>query len=614
MEAIVTAQEPDSVLLKMKRSLHLGRALRLVWSSGRGWNGASIVLQIAQGLLPLLAAFLISRVIDAVLNGAQETSVQAKDAAFHHIVILIALAGGVALLTSICDALSNWVAEGQSQAVTDHVNGMMHVKALEVDLEYYENSEYHDRMHRAQEEAPSRPGRIVRGLATLGQSLITIIAVAVILIRLHPAIILILLLAAVPGVLARIKFIGLMFRWQRERTPLERRTSYFNYLLTLAFYAKEVRLFGLGPLFMQRFRDLRAILRDERLRIAKRRAVSDVSTQFVAIAPIFGCLAFAAYKAVRGDITPGALTFYYVAFQRGQSSLQGVLNSLLGLYEDNLFLTNFYEFLDLKPRVSEPTNPVPIPRPMQSGFCFENVDFAYPMTPRQALKDVDLRIGPGEVIALVGENGSGKTTLIKLLCRLYDPAQGRVTLDGVDLRDFAADDFRKQISVVFQDYAHYDLTARENIWFGNVDLAPDDPRIEMAARDSGADTVIRSLKQGYETPLGKFLGDGEELSIGQWQKIALARAFVRDSQLIVLDEPTSALDPKAEAEVFESFRELIKGKSAVLISHRLSTVKMADRIYVMDDGRIVESGTHDELVQSGQTYARLFEIQAQYYR
>jgi ATP-binding cassette subfamily B protein len=309
----------------------------------------------------------------------------------------------------------------------------------------------------------------------------------------------------------------------------------------------------------------------------------------------------------------GDLVLYYQALQRGQGNIKGLLNSLSGLYEDNLFLANLYEFLDIKPKLIDPPNPKPIPHPMKTGIEFKNVGFQYSTTTRKALKNINLTIKPGEVVALVGENGSGKTTLIKLLCRLYDPTQGRITIDGIDLSQFKTEELRRQISVIFQDYAKYHFTAQENIWLGNIDLPPQSDSIIKAAKRSGADDVITKLPKGYDTILGKLFDKGEELSIGQWQKVALARAFLRDSQLIVLDEPTSAMDPKAEYEVFEKFRQLIKNQSAILISHRLSTVKMADRIYVMDNGTIVEGGTHEELMKLSGTYAHLFEIQASQY-
>jgi ATP-binding cassette subfamily B protein len=291
-----------------------------------------------------------------------------------------------------------------------------------------------------------------------------------------------------------------------------------------------------------------------------------------------------------------------------------VLRGLAALYEDSLFLSFYDEFMALEPRVLPPDHPLPLPRPMQQGIRFEHVDFSYPDTDRTALRDLSLTIRPGEVTALVGPNGSGKTTLVKLLCRLYDPSSGAVTMDGTDLRRFDLVDLRREMSVIFQDFAQYQLTARENIRLGNVGLTESDPVIEAAARDSGADETIRGLRHGYDTILGKWFDEGEELSVGEWQKVALARAFVRDAQILVLDEPTSALDPQAEWDVFQHIKELARGRAVILISHRFSTVRSADQIHIFDQGRIIESGTHEELVALGGRYAEMYEVQARAYR
>jgi ATP-binding cassette subfamily B protein len=328
---------------------------------------------------------------------------------------------------------------------------------------------------------------------------------------------------------------------------------------------------------------------------------------------VFGVYGLVAYRAVQGSMSVGDLVMYYQAFQRGQEFLREVLGGIAGLYEDQLFLAALFEFLDLTPRTPPPAVRRPVPRPMASGIAFEDVTFRYPGSARNAVERVSFRIGPGEYVALVGENGSGKTTLIKLLCQLYDPTAGAIRIDGIDLREFSRGALRREIGVIFQDFARYNLTARENIWVGNVALRHDDPRIVDAARRSGAHEVIET-RGGYDAALGKWLDDGEELSAGEWQKIALARAFLRDAQVIVLDEPTSALDPRAEYEVFTTMRRLSEGRATIVISHRFSTVRDADRILVLDAGCLVESGSHDQLIRLGGRYARLFETQARYYR
>jgi ATP-binding cassette subfamily B protein len=365
---------------------------------------------------------------------------------------------------------------------------------------------------------------------------------------------------------------------------------------------------------MKRFHDLRQKLRRGKMGIVFRRSVGELAAQTCATLAIYGSFTFIAYRTVKGSITLGDLVMYYQAFQRGQGFLQEVLSGLAGLYEDNLFLSNLYEFLNLKNKVKDPSPADPVPRPLKTGIVFDQVGFQYPTGTRKVLEDITLHIRTGEVVALVGENGSGKTTLIKLLCRLYDPTKGSIRFDGIDLRRFALSSLRREISVIFQDYAKYHSTARENIWFGNTTLPLDHERVISAARRSGADEVITSLPYGYDTTLGKWFENGEELSIGEWQKVALARAFMRDTPIIVLDEPTSSMDAESEYAVFQNFRQLAAGKTAVLISHRFSTVRMADRIFVLKEGRIIEEGSHEDLVQTGGTYARLFETQARNYR
>jgi len=596
-------------LLRARVIAQLRRTLRLVWQSGPGWTVASLALLVVQAVLPLLTLYLIKLVVDAVA-----VAIPDKGVAFGPVAVLVGLAGAVALVSAVCRSLAGFVSEGQAQAVTDHMHDILHAKAVEVDLEHYENSQYHDTLQRALQEASFRPTHILNGLIQVAQSGIALLVMAGLLFSFHWGVAVILFLAAVPGVILRARYAGLSYRWQRQHTTTERRAWYFHWLLTGIVHAKEVRLFDLGPLFRRRFRDTRTHLRRERLRLSTKRSAADLAGQSSLILAVFGAYAFIAYRAVQGAITIGDLVMYYQAFQRGQDFLREMLTGLAGLYEDHLFLRSVYEFLDLERKVLEPPAPKAVPRPMRAGIVFDHVSFHYPTGTRKVLQDVSLTIRPGESVALVGENGSGKTTLIKLLCRLYDPTGGTITVDGVDVRDFATAALRREIGVIFQDYAQYQVTAKENIWFGNVEAATDHDRIVAAARRSGADEVIKGLKHGYDTVLGKWLEDGEELSIGEWQKVALARAFMRDAQIVVLDEPTSALDAKAEYEVFERFRRLAEGRTTILISHRLSTVKMADRIYVLGDGRIVESGTHDQLVREGGRYGRLYETQARQYR
>ena len=604
-------KQADSIKLKIQRTLQLGRAVRFVWQSAKGWTIANGALIVVQGVLPLLPLYLMKLMVDAVTAALAAPD---KGVAFRHVLLLVGLMGAATLLAFLIRLIAGLVSEWQAYTVTDHMNDVLLAKSIEVDLEYYESARYYDTLHRAQREAPSRPISIVNGLAQIGQNGISLLAIAGLLLSFHWIIAAILFTAVISGTAVRLIYSGKMYRWQREQTSTERQAGYLNWMLTDSSHAKEIRLFDLGPLFMRRFRDIRRKLRQGRLAITRRRYIADFAAQVFSTAAIYGSYAFVAYQAVWGKITYGDLVMYYQAFQRVQGFLQGILSSLAGLVEDNLFLSNLYEFLDLKRTVVEPLHPRPVPQPMQRGIEVNQVRFQYPAGTRKVFEDISLTIRPGEVVALVGENGSGKTTLIKLLCRLYDPTGGTITLDGIDLRQFETKALRREIAIIFQDYAHYHLTARENIWFGNTALPPGHERVLAAARRSGADDVISALPQGYETILGKWFEDGEELSIGEWQKVALARAFMRDAQIIVLDEPTSSMDAKAEYETFQNFRQLVSGRTAILISHRFSTVRMADRIYVLQQGGVIESGTHEELIGRRGVYAALFEKQARSYR
>jgi len=594
---------------RLKRILLLRRAVRLVWESAPGWTSASIVLLVVQGILPLAQLYLLKLIVDAV-TAALQSSNRNLDSTMWFIVAL----GVVTLLGALAASLSSLASDVQGQSVTDYVASIIHEKSVAVDLAYYENSQYYDTLHRAQQEAAYRPTRIVNGLIQVGQSSLALLALVGLLFSLHWMIAVVLLVAAVPGTLVRLRYSQQLYAWQRQRTTTERQAWYFQWMMVGEPHAKEIRLFDLGALFIERFRDLRATLRRERLHLATRRVLIDLLTQVAGTLAIFGALAYIAMQTVLGAITLGDLVMYYQAFQRGQNYLRDILSGLANLYEDSLFLTNLYEFLDLQPRVIVPASPRPMPQPMQRGITFEHVRFDYADATHATLDDISLTIHPGEHIALVGANGTGKTTLIKLLCRLYDPTAGRITIDGIDLRELDLTALRRHISIIFQDYAHYHLTARENIWLGNTIIASMDDQVMRAAREAGADQVIEKLPHGYDTRLGKWFNDGQELSIGEWQKIALARAFVRDAQIVVLDEPTSALDASAEYEVFQKFRALAQGRTTILISHRFSTVRMADCIYVLANGTIAESGSHEDLMRRGGEYARMFELQAGNYR
>jgi ATP-binding cassette subfamily B protein len=598
---------PKPIKEKILQALRVDRAVRLVWQATPGWALANFVLQIIQGILPLAALYLMKLIVDAVtfsINAPDKTQ------AFKQIALLIIIAGGVALLNALCQLLANIASKAMSLTVTDHVFDILHAKSVEVDLEYYENPQYFDTLHRAQQEGPYRPTSIVNDLVRLAQNSVTLLAMTGLLLSLHWGVAGILFLAVMPGVFVRIKYANKMYHFHQKRTRTERQALYINWVLTGDIHAKEVRLFGLGDLFIERFNKLHSKLRHEKLAIGKKRSMADFLAQASATVAVFASFAFIAYRTVQGNITLGDMVMYFQAFQRGLSSMRDLLGSMASLYEDNLFLSNLFEFLNLKPKVNEPVDPQPVPRPLNKGIVFENVHFHYPASKRKVLEDISFSIAPGETVALVGRNGCGKTTLAKLLCRLYDPDQGKITLDNIDLKQFAIVSLRSNISVLFQDFVKYYLTARENIWFGNVGQPLDEEKVVAAAKQAGVHELIENLPQKYDTFLGKWFEEGEELSGGEWQKVALARTFLRKSQIILLDEPASSLDPRAEHEIFCRFKELTEGKTSLFISHRLSTVKMADRIIVMDKGKIVESGTYDELMQKKGSFAYLFDTPA----
>lgn len=596
---------------KVELTLRLGPALRLIWQSAPGWTVLSLALVAVQATLPLLGLYLLKLVVDAVSGGGAASGTGAP---FGDTLLLIALVALVGLLVAAGNTLAALASEAQAHLVTDHVLHLLHEKSTQVDLGYYEDPRYYDVLHRAQSEAPFRPQRVLNNLLQVTRSGLTAAGIVLLLLTVHWIVPLLLLAAVVPALFVRLRYTDRIERWKRQRSSTERRALYLDRLLTHAWHAKEVRLFGLGPILMGRFCDLRDRLRGERLRLGRQRALGDMTVQLGASLAILAAFALIAYKTYLGALTVGDLVMYFGAVQKAQALLQMMFVGLGGLYEDNLFLSTLDDFLTLEPQVVPAADPKPVPNPIRAGFELDRVSFRYPTSSRPLLEDVTLAVRPGEMVALIGKNGSGKTTLVKLLCRFYDPSGGAITLDGVDLRVLCPDELRRQITVVFQDFARYQMSARDNIWFGDVHRPPDLGWIAEAATAAGAEDLIRGLRHGYDTILGNWFEAGEELSAGEWQKVALARAFASAAPLMVLDEPTSALDARAEAKVFETVRRLGRDRAVLVISHRFSTVRMADRIYLLDGGRICEHGTHDELIGQGGMYAELFELQAAAYR
>jgi ATP-binding cassette subfamily B protein len=599
-------QKP-SIKKRIKNAVQIRRSFALVWKASRKWTLISSILTCIQGVIPLFALYLIKLIVDLVTATVQSGDIAANK---QQIIFLVIAAGLIAVIQAAVRLAATYTAEVQAAVVTDYVSTALHKKSIDLDLAYYENPQYYDTLHRAQQEGPYRPTRIVNGLVRLLQSGVSLIAMVGLLLTLHWGIGLLMVLSTVPGVIIQIVFAQKKYRWQKKRTQQERQAAYFSNVLTFNIFAKEVRLFDLGGFFSEAFDSLKCMLRREKLELSRKRTFGDLFAQIFAALILLSCLLFITFRAVNGLITIGGMVMYYQAFQRGITHLKDFLTSVAGLYEDNMFVSYFFEFLDIKNRIIDPESPVPVPALAQKGVSFENVFFQYPGEREPVLKGLSLEIGAGEVVALVGANGAGKSTIVKLLCRLYDPQKGKIKFEGNALDTYPVKDLRQKISVIFQDFSKYFMTVSDNIRFGDINVGRDSEELGQAAQKANADEFIRSLPRGYDTVLGRWFSDGEELSLGEWQKISLARAFLRRSPLIILDEPTSSLDTLTEYHLFTKFKELIAGNSALLISHRFSTVSMADRIYVLDDGQVAEDGTHDELMLLDSIYADMYRKQA----
>jgi len=512
---------------------------------------------------------------------------------------------------------------GQARKFSEHIlharinlslNTRIIRKALELDLSHFENAEYYDKLQNARREADWRSLQIVDGGFYLIQNAITLLSYGALLVRFSPWLALILFAATLPAFIAQSQFAELRFRVLSWRAPEYRKLTYLEHLLTDYDAVKEVKLFGLGEPLLGRYANLFWKFLQEDQAIARKRSLASLGWGLLATLSYYGAYAWIVWRAVGSRITLGDMTLYLGIFRGSQSMFEAIFYGLSELYENGLFMSNLFTFLELTPQMVTAARPLPAPAEILHGLEFRNVSFKYAGHDMWALRHVSLTIRPGEKIALVGPNGAGKTTLIKLLTRLYDPTEGQIYLDGVDLRDYDLRELRQRIGVIFQDFVRYHPAAAENVGFGQIEALDDRPRIVDAAQKSGADLVITGLPQGYETTLGRWFHQGRDLSGGEWQKIALARAFMRDCEVIVLDEPTASLDAENEMKVFQQFRELTADKIAVLISHRFSTVRMADRIFVIEQGEITEEGTHAALLDLGGTYARLFTLQAASYR
>ena len=588
------------------------RALHLVWSTNRPLTVSLAILTIFAGILPAAIAWIGAQIIDAVV-AAIEIYKDSGEAQLQSVIWLVAAeAGVVAALAGAQRGISLCQALLRAQ-LGQRVNVMILDKALTLELAQFEDAEFYDKLTRARREASNRPLSLVNRTFGLGQNLVSLLSYGVLLVQFSPWAVVALVVAGLPAFIAETRFSNEAFSLFRWRSPDTRKQIYLESVIAREDNVKEVKLFGLGPLLLQRYRDIfrRLYTRDRSLAI--RRDGWGFVLGLLGTAALYGAYAWIAAAAVISRITLGQMTMYLMLFRQGQSAVAAILTAIGGMYEDNLYLSTLYEYLETEsPETSGNLDRGPNPG---DGIRFENVSFTYPGASEPALRNIDLHIRPGESLALVGENGSGKTTLIKLLTRLYTPQEGRILLDGLDLREWKQNTLRRRIGVIFQDFVRFQFTVGENIGAGDVEHFYDEERWTEAAEMGMADEFIEDLPAEYRTQLGKWFKDGQELSGGQWQKIALSRAFMRSSaDILVLDEPTAAMDAGAEATIFEHFRRLTRDKIAILISHRFSTVRMANQIIVIRNGEIIERGDHQALMAMDGNYAHLFSLQAAGYR
>jgi len=596
---------------------HSLRALGLVWRSAPGGVVALAAFTIAASALPPFVAWVGKLIIDAVVAAHAAAPGVARAAALDRAVRLVALELGAVVAMAACERVLGLVRQLVGLRLGIDLNVRILEKAERLSLRHFEDAAFYDKLTRARREASTRPLSLIQSNFQVIRHGLTLAGYVALLIGFSGWMAVAVLAATVPAFIAEARFSGAAFRLRNWRSPDSRRLTYLEYVLGNDEHAKEVKLFGLAPLLLGRYKSLAETFFADDRRLAVRRMAWGYALSLVSTVVFYGCYAVIVGATVRGRLSLGEMTLYLVAFRQGQQSFQAVLTALGGMYEDTLYMTNLFDYFAIPIEDRKTVGPVAVVR-AEEGVRFEGVGFKYPGgddADKWALRNVDVFVPKGQSLALVGENGAGKTTFIKLLAGLYDPTEGRVLLDGRDVRAWDERELRARIGVIFQDFNEYQLALRENVAFGSVDHLDDELRVGRAVDQGGAKELVATLAGGLDTQLGRWFAGGVELSGGQWQKVALARAFMREeADILILDEPTAALDAEAEHAVFQRFRALAAGRTTILISHRFPTVRMADRILVLEAGRVIEDGSHAELIAAGRRYAHLFGLQAAGYR